>query len=145
MIILVINMLMPVKLNSVTHLRALLVLHGRGILAHVTSVTGRFLFTYGRGDHFPLPPSMASFAIDHPSYGHLLLPKGTHWIPDPKLNSLLLLPLWIPRSGILLPTQRVYSSVWHPIGLFVIESKHHGDAEEALVLKGRGGASVNIQ
>jgi hypothetical protein len=24
-------------------------------------------------DQFPLPPSVASFAIDHPFYGHLLL------------------------------------------------------------------------
>jgi hypothetical protein len=34
-------MLMPVKLNSFTYLRALLVLHDRGILIHVASVTGR--------------------------------------------------------------------------------------------------------
>jgi hypothetical protein len=35
----IINMLMRDKLNSITHLRALLVLHDRGILAHATSIT----------------------------------------------------------------------------------------------------------
>jgi hypothetical protein len=35
-------MLVPVKLNSFTHLRALLVLHHRGILAHTTSVAGHY-------------------------------------------------------------------------------------------------------
>ena len=39
-IITIINVLMPVKLNSFTHLRALLVLLDRGILAHATSVPG---------------------------------------------------------------------------------------------------------
>jgi hypothetical protein len=37
-------MLMPVKLNSFTQLRAQLVLHDRGILAHAPSVTGHFSF-----------------------------------------------------------------------------------------------------
>jgi hypothetical protein len=40
--IMIINMLMPVKLNSFTHLRALTVLHDRGILAHATSVTRHY-------------------------------------------------------------------------------------------------------
>jgi hypothetical protein len=40
-IIIMINMLMSVKLNSFTHLRALLVLHARGILAHATSATSK--------------------------------------------------------------------------------------------------------
>jgi hypothetical protein len=35
-------MLMPAKLNSFTHLSALLVLHDRGILAHAISVTGHY-------------------------------------------------------------------------------------------------------
>jgi hypothetical protein len=36
------NQLVPVKMNSFTHLRALLVLHDRGILTHITSVTGHY-------------------------------------------------------------------------------------------------------
>jgi uncharacterized membrane protein len=39
-IMIIIKTLVPVKLNSFTHLRALLVLHDRGILAHATSITG---------------------------------------------------------------------------------------------------------
>jgi hypothetical protein len=39
-IIMNMNMLIPVKLNSCTHLRARLVLHDRGIFSHVTSGTG---------------------------------------------------------------------------------------------------------
>jgi hypothetical protein len=41
-IIAIINMLMQVKLNTFTHLIALLALHDRGKLAHVTSVTGHY-------------------------------------------------------------------------------------------------------
>ena len=41
-IIIIIDMLMPVELNSFTHIRALLVLHNRGIFAHATSVTGLY-------------------------------------------------------------------------------------------------------
>ena len=37
-------MLVPVKLKSFTHPRALLLLHDRGILAHATSVTGHYSF-----------------------------------------------------------------------------------------------------
>jgi hypothetical protein len=38
------------------------------------------------GDQFPLPPSVASFAIDHPSKGYLLLllfsiRRGIIWVP----------------------------------------------------------------
>jgi hypothetical protein len=33
---------MPVKLNSFTPLRALLILHDRGILAHATCVIGHY-------------------------------------------------------------------------------------------------------
>jgi hypothetical protein len=37
-----ITMLMPVKQNGFTHVRALLVLHGCGVLAQSTSVTGHY-------------------------------------------------------------------------------------------------------
>jgi hypothetical protein len=43
--IIIISMLLPVIYNCSTHLRALLVLHDRGILAHVTSVTGHQRYT----------------------------------------------------------------------------------------------------
>jgi hypothetical protein len=42
LLLLLLNMLMPAQLNSFTHLRVLLVLHGRGILAHATSVAGYY-------------------------------------------------------------------------------------------------------
>jgi hypothetical protein len=42
----IIDRLMPVQQNSVTHRRALLVLHDRGILAHATSVTGHYFSNY---------------------------------------------------------------------------------------------------
>jgi hypothetical protein len=41
-ITIMINMLMPVKLNSFAHLRVLLVLHDCGILAHATTITGYY-------------------------------------------------------------------------------------------------------
>ena len=41
-IIIVIKHAYAGELNSFTHLRALLVLHDRGILAHVTNVTGHY-------------------------------------------------------------------------------------------------------
>jgi hypothetical protein len=40
---------MAVKLNSFTHVRALLVVHDRGILAHVTSDTGQFPYVRPKG------------------------------------------------------------------------------------------------
>jgi hypothetical protein len=45
---------MPVKLNSLAHPRALLVLHGRDILAHVTSVTEDYSSNLAAGDWFLL-------------------------------------------------------------------------------------------
>jgi hypothetical protein len=41
-IIIIENTLLLVKLNSFAHLRALLVLYDRGVLAHITSITGRY-------------------------------------------------------------------------------------------------------
>ena len=64
-------MLMPVKSNSFTHPRSLMVLHDRGMMAHATSVTGHYSFNWSHSDtgtlarvlrlwHIPLlslPPS----------------------------------------------------------------------------------------
>jgi hypothetical protein len=43
-------MLMPFELNNMTHLRAQLVLHDRGILAHVTSVTWHCFSDWSHSD-----------------------------------------------------------------------------------------------
>jgi hypothetical protein len=42
LLLLLLSMLVPAQLNSFTHLRTQLVLHGRGILAHATSVAGHY-------------------------------------------------------------------------------------------------------
>jgi hypothetical protein len=43
-------MLMPVKQNNYTHLRVLLVLHDRGMLALLTSVAGRYSSNWKHSD-----------------------------------------------------------------------------------------------